>query len=785
MGPGRLRSHVALAMVGGVAVGSLLAAPGVTAAAAAAPPPTPPTYTVTFDYTGAAQQWTVPAGVTSAIFDVFGATGANGSPPFFGGPGGRATATIAVSPGSQVTVVVGGAGTYGGAGGFNGGGSGLFAGGGATDVRIGGSSLAQRVLVAGGGGGAGVCNVAPPVVTGGAGGGPTGGDGVVPGVCSGTPGGGASQDGGGTNPSDAGASGSAAQGGSASGTGGGGGGGWYGGAGGNSLGAAGGGGSGHGPSGTVFETGVWSYTGTATVTFTAPLSTTTGVPSATTSSVGTALTDTATVTGYGVIDGSVTFTVCGPLTSPAPCSTGGTPLGVGPVALQDGQATSVAFTPSIAGTYCFRATFSGDSAHDPSSDSSTGQCVAVTVPTTTTLSASPTTVVHGQSTTLTATVSSAGGTPSGSVQFKDGTTALGAPVTLVGGQASAPLTDLAAGSHTLSAAYEPGPATYAVSTDTADVLVIQALTTNAVSVGASTLSATVTPVAPGGGTPTGQVQFSVAGSPVGTATLSGGTATLSYTVPTGSARQVAAVYAGDSDFLGSSASVTRNDPTIGAQVTGDAAASASGWYHGPVTVSFTCTPNSAPLTGPCPAPVRLTGQGAAQAVTRSVTATDGGAASASAVVNIDTAAPTVSIGGVTAGKPYLVAAPAATCDGSDALSGLAACTVIQSHKGEKVTFTATATDQAGNTATATTTVVLADLVVLKARYAHHAYRLVPGKRYTLAAGGSTRPSYDGHAFSKAGKHRWTLAITANPKAGTTLVVHVGKGQLVVKVRYGK
>jgi hypothetical protein len=42
----------------------------------------PPT-TVTFEYTGAAQSWTVPAGVTPAIFHVFGASVTSDS--FFGG----------------------------------------------------------------------------------------------------------------------------------------------------------------------------------------------------------------------------------------------------------------------------------------------------------------------------------------------------------------------------------------------------------------------------------------------------------------------------------------------------------------------------------------------------------------------------------------------------------------------------------------------------------------------------------------------------------------------------
>jgi trimeric autotransporter adhesin len=47
--------------------------------------------TVTFAYSGAAESWTVPAGVTSATFDLYGAQGGAG------GLGGRVTATLAVT----------------------------------------------------------------------------------------------------------------------------------------------------------------------------------------------------------------------------------------------------------------------------------------------------------------------------------------------------------------------------------------------------------------------------------------------------------------------------------------------------------------------------------------------------------------------------------------------------------------------------------------------------------------------------------------------------------------
>jgi hypothetical protein len=114
------------------------------------------TVTCTFNYTGAPETWTVPAGVTSATFDLYGA----GHSDFVNGKGGRVVATLAVTPGASYQIRVGGMGGMGGRGGFNGGGTGgngrtqpSEGGGGASDVRSGGFALADRLLVAGGGGG--------------------------------------------------------------------------------------------------------------------------------------------------------------------------------------------------------------------------------------------------------------------------------------------------------------------------------------------------------------------------------------------------------------------------------------------------------------------------------------------------------------------------------------------------------------------------------------------------------------------------------------------------------
>lgn len=120
---------------------------------------------LTYDYTGAMQSFAVPTGVNSITFEAWGAQGWSGT--YTGGLGGYATGTLAVTQGQTVYVYVGGQGVVANVtatpmgGGWNGGGNGqnngtdntVGGGGGASDIRYGGTALADRKLVAAGGGG--------------------------------------------------------------------------------------------------------------------------------------------------------------------------------------------------------------------------------------------------------------------------------------------------------------------------------------------------------------------------------------------------------------------------------------------------------------------------------------------------------------------------------------------------------------------------------------------------------------------------------------------------------
>lgn len=131
----------------------------------------------TFSYTGAMQTFIVPSGVTMISVDAYGAQGGSNSPSTNVNYGGRVQADIPVTPGTTIYVYVGEK-PNGLTGGWNGGGNGETAGqggGGASDIRIGGTTYNDRVLVAGGAGGGGFWS--GEEVHGGLGGGLIGGNG--------------------------------------------------------------------------------------------------------------------------------------------------------------------------------------------------------------------------------------------------------------------------------------------------------------------------------------------------------------------------------------------------------------------------------------------------------------------------------------------------------------------------------------------------------------------------------------------------------------------------------
>jgi Bacterial Ig-like domain (group 3)/Calx-beta domain len=100
-----------------------------------------------------------------------------------------------------------------------------------------------------------------------------------------------------------------------------------------------------------------------------------------------------------------------------------------------------------------------------SGSSGTGPLTVAQAASTTAVSSSVNPSEFGQSVTFTATVTSSGGTPTGTVQFKDGGSNLGSPQPVTAGVAQLTTSSLASGTHTITAEYS-GDTNFIASTGT-------------------------------------------------------------------------------------------------------------------------------------------------------------------------------------------------------------------------------------------------------------------------------------------------------------------------------
>jgi hypothetical protein len=193
----------------------------------------------------------------------------------------------------------------------------------------------------------------------------------------------------------------------------------------------------------------------------------------------------------------------------------------------------------------------------------------------------------------------------------------------------------------------------------------EAGTTTAILASPTSIVADVTGRLPGGVQtgavkPTGPVAFKLNGTPIGTADLVNGQATLNVAAPTGAPRTITATYAGDTDdrYLGSQQSLTRSDPTMTARVLSRLPRSKSGWYRTAVDVWFKCDPAGSELVLDCPQNVRLRESGRGQSVSRTILAQDGGAAAVTVTgIDIDRVKPVITVNGD-------------SCTATDKLSGV-------------------------------------------------------------------------------------------------------------------
>lgn len=211
----------------------------------------------------------------------------------------------------------------------------------------------------------------------------------------------------------------------------------------------------------------------------------------------------------------------------------------------------------------------------------------------TTLASSSNPSTYGNSVTFTATVTPSAAT--GTVTFKDGTTTLGTG-TLSSGKATFSTSTLAAGSHSVTAAYG-GDTNYNTSTSSAltqtvnkaNTTVTLASSANPSTYASSvTFTATISPSAA-----TGTVTFKDGTTTLGTGTLSSGKATFSTSTLTAGSHSITASYGGSTNY-NTSTSSTLTQTVNKANTTLTLASSANpSTYGSSVTFTATISPSAA------------------------------------------------------------------------------------------------------------------------------------------------------------------------------------------------
>lgn len=252
------------------------------------------------------------------------------------------------------------------------------------------------------------------------------------------------------------------------------------------------------------------------------------------------------VSGYGTRPtptGSVTF------------SEGTTVLGT--VTLSNGQG-SLAAKFKRRGTFAIVASYSGDENY-PATSSTIKQVVLPLNTTSTTVASNLNPSTYGQAVTLTATVSSSGPTPTGTVTFKNGSATVG-KTALSGGVATLAVSTLPAGILSITASYGGDAASKMSKSSPLTQVVNQASSTTAVvssknpSLAGQTVRFTAT-VNSATTTPTGSVTFMDGSTALATKTLAKGNASYSTSTLGAGTHNITAVYEGTANISGSTSPV--------------------------------------------------------------------------------------------------------------------------------------------------------------------------------------------------------------------------------------
>ncbi|MFL6156247.1 MAG: Ig-like domain repeat protein, partial [Marmoricola sp.] len=228
-------------------------------------------------------------------------------------------------------------------------------------------------------------------------------------------------------------------------------------------------------------------------------------------------------------------------------------------------AADLSISSLTTGAHTIKAVYLSDDLNFFTSTSETVNQQVNKASTKTTVTSSSPTAVFGQPITFTATVAvlaPGAGTPAGTIVFKDGATVIGTqPVSSsTGEQASVTVSNLSVGQHAVSATYS-GDDDFNGSNGSASQTVTRAQTTTVLVSSANPAqsgqgiqyTATITPVAPGAGNPTGTVRFFVNGANIGgpVAVSNGQATSANFASLTPGIYKISATYSGDGNFVGS------------------------------------------------------------------------------------------------------------------------------------------------------------------------------------------------------------------------------------------
>jgi Bacterial Ig-like domain (group 3)/FG-GAP-like repeat len=228
--------------------------------------------------------------------------------------------------------------------------------------------------------------------------------------------------------------------------------------------------------------------------------------------------------------------------------------GANPIGTVPPSGGNITVTPTGPGPFPVGSCYPGDANYANTCAPSAPIIITVTAPTAVSVQATPNPETFGQTASVIATVSSAFGTPTGSVSCTADAGNMGTGT--VNGSGAATLTAglLAVGTHPISCNYVPTGNFDPSSGGTTEV-VTKATPTVVVSfspepsypgdVVAISASVNGVPAAP----PTGTVSFSVDGVSAGTATISGRVATVSFEFTSVANHTVVATYSGDGSYL--------------------------------------------------------------------------------------------------------------------------------------------------------------------------------------------------------------------------------------------